>query len=232
MKCTVCNNEFDEKDLVKGYTVRPALARLIKEEHPDWNDQSYICKEDLRRYRERYLSQLVKMRGSRYKGAEERVIKAITENSIITSETNRGGEEPLSLGDRVADSVAKFGGSWKFIISFVVVLLIWITINVISLFTQPFDPYPFILLNLILSCLAAVQAPVIMMSQNRQEAKDRQRAEDDYKVNLKSELEIKVLDEKIDHLMQDQRELLEEVERLHRESLALMREKAAQERHE
>lgn len=217
---------------MKGYTVRPALARLIKEEHPDWNDQSYICKEDLRRYRERYLSQLVKMRGSRYKGAEERVIKAITENSIITSETNRGGEEPLSLGDRVADSVAKFGGSWKFIISFVVVLLIWITINVISLFTQPFDPYPFILLNLILSCLAAVQAPVIMMSQNRQEAKDRQRAEDDYKVNLKSELEIKVLDEKIDHLMQDQRELLEEVERLHRESLALMREKAAQERHE
>jgi uncharacterized membrane protein len=110
----------------------------------------------------------------------------------------------------VADKVASFGGSWTFIISFIIFLLIWIAFNAFWLANKGFDPYPFILLNLILSCIAALQAPVIMMSQNRQEEKDRERAKKDYKINLKSELEIRELHEKIDHLIINyQQDLLE-----------------------
>ena len=118
--------------------------------------------------------------------------------------------KPLTFGQKAADKIAKVGGSWKFIICFFVFLAIWMCINTVLLKSQAFDPYPFILLNLFLSCLAAVQAPIIMMSQNRQEQKDRQRGEHDYKINLKSELEIRELHEKIDHLIiHYQQDLLE-----------------------
>lgn len=114
-----------------------------------------------------------------------------------------------SYGQRLADKVASFGGSWRFIILFGIFIIIWMVINIVLLLNKGFDPYPFILLNLILSCLAALQAPVIMMSQNRQEEKDRERAKQDYMVNLKAELEIRVLHEKLDHLiMHQQQELL------------------------
>lgn len=126
------------------------------------------------------------------------------------------GEEGqiLTVGQRVADKVATFGGSWTFIISFGVFILIWITANVVWLANKSFDPYPFILLNLILSCLAALQAPVIMMSQNRQEEKDRERAKKDYMINLKSELEIRTLHEKIDHFIMDQQQELLELQKV------------------
>jgi uncharacterized membrane protein len=124
-------------------------------------------------------------------------------------------DPPATFGERVADRVAAFGGSWRFIISFGIVLLGWILINSVWLIrTPPFDPYPFILLNLVLSCLAALQAPVIMMSQNRQEAKDRQRAQNDYLINLKAELEIRSLHQKLDALRQDHSVLLDEVRAL------------------
>lgn len=222
MKCTICHKEFENKNLVAGYTVRPEVAQLIRMDHPEWNDNSHICKEDLRTYRIRHLTSLLRIKGYTLHRTEKTVVNTIADNGLITAQTNCSNDDRLTYGERLADSVAKFGGSWKFIILFVVVLLLWITINVISLFQKPFDPFPFILLNLILSCLAAVQAPVIMMSQNRQETKDRQRSEDDYKVNLKAELEIKVLNEKIDHLMQDQRELLETVLQLHQDTLKAM----------
>jgi uncharacterized membrane protein len=116
----------------------------------------------------------------------------------------------MTFGQRIADKVASFGGSWTFIISFGVFLLLWISINIYWLSNKGFDPYPFILLNLILSSLAALQAPVIMMSQNRQEEKDRERSKNDYMINLKSELEIRMLHEKIDHLiLNEQQEVIE-----------------------
>ena len=118
------------------------------------------------------------------------------------------------IGIRKGDKIAVFGGSWKFILVFGSVLLIWIIVNTAVLLWKPFDPYPFILLNLILSCLAAIQAPVIMMSQNRQEAKDRLRSKHDYRVNLKAELEIRHLHEKIDHLMSHQWERLVEIQQI------------------
>lgn len=113
-----------------------------------------------------------------------------------------------TFGQRVADKVADFGGSWTFIISFMVFLLLWIAFNVFWLNNKGFDPYPFILLNLILSCIAAMQAPIIMMSQNRQEAKDRERAEKDFIINLKAEQEIRVLQQKMDHILKHQHEEL------------------------
>jgi uncharacterized membrane protein len=123
-------------------------------------------------------------------------------------------ERQFTLGDRIADAVASFGGSWPFIIGFFVFLMIWMAINSAVFFWRPYDPYPFILLNLVLSCLAAVQAPIIMMSQNRQGEKDRLRAENDYQVNLKAEIEIRRLHEKIDHLLLHQWQRLLEIQQL------------------
>ena len=114
----------------------------------------------------------------------------------------------MTYGQHLSDIIASFGGSWKFILIFIGFLIVWMFINIYVLLTKPFDPYPFILLNLILSSLAALQAPIIMMSQNRQDGKDRQRAEQDYKVNFKAELEIKLLHEKVDHLLVHQNKML------------------------
>lgn len=129
------------------------------------------------------------------------------------------------IGQNIADSVAKFGGSWTFILIFIFILLFWIVLNSIALMKKPFDPYPYILLNLVLSCLAALQAPVIMMSQNRQEEKDRIRAENDYQVNLKAEIEIKILHEKLNHLITDQWDRLVEIQEIQLELLEDLQKK-------
>ncbi len=133
---------------------------------------------------------------------EELIHELIATN--ITMDNKK--EEKLSLGQRATDAVAKFAGSWAFIFSFIAVMLIWMIVNLL-LASRAFDAYPFILLNLVLSCIAAVQAPLIMMSQNRQEAKDRERAENDYKVNLKNELIIDDLHRKMDLILENQRKL-------------------------
>ncbi|HRX54164.1 MAG TPA: DUF1003 domain-containing protein, partial [Verrucomicrobiales bacterium] len=124
-----------------------------------------------------------------------------------------------TFGERVADQIARFGGSWHFILSFGAFLLLWLLANTLLWTLHPPDPYPFILLNLILSCIAALQAPVIMMSQNRQEARDRKRAEQDYQINLKAELEIRHLHEKVDHLLHDQSQRLLEIQQIQTELL-------------
>lgn len=117
-------------------------------------------------------------------------------------------EDVLTRGQKISDKVARFGGSWAFIISFFIVLFIWILFNTVTPIKENFDPYPFILMNLILSCIAALQAPIIMMSQNRVEEKDRKRSENDYLINLKSELAIRALHEKVDLLMEEQIKVL------------------------
>ncbi|GEP51092.1 hypothetical protein FNO01nite_17640 [Flavobacterium noncentrifugens] len=120
--------------------------------------------------------------------------------------------ENLTKGEKISDRVAQFGGSWKFIISFFVILIVWIIFNVLAMGTYKFDPYPFILMNLILSCLAALQAPIIMMSQNRQEQKDRIRSENDYLINLKAEMQIRSLNQKIDLLLEEEIKTLFDVQ--------------------
>ena len=136
------------------------------------------------------------------------VSKSIEDENLIIDNLLNSPKEILTPGQSISDKVARFGGSWSFIISFFIVLIIWIVYNSIALGSAAFDPYPFILMNLILSCIAALQAPIIMMSQNRQEEKDRKRSENDYLINLKSELEIRALNQKIDLLLEDQIKVL------------------------
>ncbi|MFN4769859.1 MAG: DUF1003 domain-containing protein [Candidatus Kapaibacterium sp.] len=138
------------------------------------------------------------------KRLHEIVSKTIEEEGLIVDNLLHPAKETLTTGQRLSDKVARFGGSWAFILSFLGLLVLWIVVNAFVLANRAYDPYPFILLNLILSCVAALQAPIIMMSQNRQEEKDRQRSENDYMVNLKAELQIRSLHQKIDLLFEKQ----------------------------
>lgn len=197
---------------VQGSEIRAGIFDLILSDHPGFAPESYISLDELNHYRRLYLSRLMEIERGELAQLDQEVLKAIRENSVLTEKITESAERELTLGERMADRIATFGGSWTFIIFFFSFLLGWIVLNAYVLATRPFDPYPFILLNLMLSCLAAIQAPIIMMSQNRQEAKDRQRAEHDYKINLKAELEIKLLSEKIDHLLVHQNKKLLEIQ--------------------
>lgn len=202
--CCVCKKTFPEDFVIEGYGIQSEIEELIKKEDPDWNDRCYICKEDFNRLRRKYILNLVTEERGKIEKLEQEVVDSIHESDLLSENPNLTYQETTSTGDKIADKVAKFGGSWNFIIIFFVILVVWILINTYVLLFSTFDPYPFILLNLILSCMAAIQAPIIMMSQNRQEAKDRIRSESDYKVNLKAEIEIRTLHEKIDHLLLEQ----------------------------
>lgn len=154
------------------------------------------------------IKNLLDAEDEQLKKLQEIVKKTILEEKLIINNLLHPPTDILTKGQIISDKVANFGGSWAFIISFFIVLLIWIAYNSIALTNFIFDPYPFILMNLILSCIAALQAPIIMMSQNRQEEKDRKRSENDYLINLKSELEIRALNQKIDLLLEEQIKVL------------------------
>ena len=165
-----------------------------------------------------YLEKILSTEDEHLRKLHQLVADAIEEQELIVQNLLHPAKETFSRGQRVADKVATFGGSWTFIISFGVILFCWITMNVI-LATKAFDPYPFILLNLVLSCIAALQAPVIMMSQNRKEEKDRKRAENDYLINLKAEIEVRNLHQKMNLLMEEQFNSLLEIQRYQTELL-------------
>jgi len=202
--CCVCKKAFSKNQLISGYGIRHELEELIKIEHPEWTDECNICPEDLNRFRRTYVQNLITEERGKIESLELEVVNSIHDSELLAVNPIKTYTEKTSLGDNIADRVAKFGGSWRFIITFFSILLVWILANTIVLLNRAFDPYPFILMNLILSCIAAIQAPIIMMSQNRQETKDRIRSENDYKVNLKAEIEIRTLHEKVDHLLLDQ----------------------------
>ena len=157
------------------------------------------------------IDQILKDQNEHMQKLRQIVQDAVDEQELITDNLLHPPKEILSSGQRISDRVARFGGSWKFIIIFTIVLILWIIYNTIAA-KHAFDPYPFILMNLILSCVAALQAPVIMMSQNRQEEKDRLRAENDYLINLKAELEIRSLHQKVDLLVQEQIKTLYDIQ--------------------
>jgi uncharacterized membrane protein len=207
---SISNKEFPLTELIPANTIRKSIFDNIVKDHPEFTVKSKISLTELNLYRQKYLANYLVQEVGELSSLEEDVLKTIHEEEIISSNTESAKEtEGYSFGQRLADKVASFGGSWTFIIIFGTFIAIWITANIVFLLNKGFDPYPFILLNLILSCLAALQAPVIMMSQNRQEEKDRERAKQDYMVNLKAELEIRTLHEKIDHLIiHQQQELL------------------------
>jgi len=208
----ISKQEIQRGEDVKGQDIREGIFNLIKSGFPDFDGEDFITILELNKYRRLYLTSLIIQEKGEIAAIDREVMEAIKNNSILSENIHDETEAELTFGQSLADTVALFGGSWTFIITFFSFILIWMIINVVFLATKPFDPFPFILLNLILSCLAAIQAPIIMMSQNRQEQKDRQRSEHDYKINLKAELEIKLLSEKIDHLLAHQNKKLLEIQ--------------------
>jgi uncharacterized membrane protein len=213
-KCQVCRREKPIDELLIGSLVRRSVAELIRKDHADWSDTGFICIEDLHRFRMKHIEELVAAETGELSDLEKRVLSSIDKHSVISEQVVENYESRLSVGEQMADRIASFGGSWQFIGLFFSLLVAWMVINSVLLLIRPFDPYPFILLNLVLSCLAAIQAPVIMMSQNRQEAKDRARAEQDYQVNLKAELEIRQLHEKMDHVLVHQWQRMVEIQQI------------------
>ncbi|KGO89906.1 DUF1003 domain-containing protein [Flavobacterium suncheonense] len=209
----ISGQEFPMADCVYAKMIRKAIFDCIKGEYPDFNLDSVLSISELNYFREKYISTFLLKETRELNELEKTVIKSLKDKqSVLTQLEDETAD--YTFGQKIADKVAEFGGSWTFIISFVIFLALWILVNVFVLLNKGFDPYPFILLNLILSCIAALQAPVIMMSQNRQEEKDRKRSKNDYMVNLKSELEIRMLHEKIDHLIMHQEQSLIELQKV------------------
>jgi uncharacterized membrane protein len=215
--CAICGKEA--RAAMRFDAVRPEIAGLIVTDHPDLKPGDHICERHVSDYRTRYVAELLARERGELSDLEKQVVESLAREETVSRDVESTWEHHRTLGERVADAVADFGGSWTFIGIFFAVLAVWMAFNVWSAAREVFDPYPFILLNLVLSCLAAIQAPIIMMSQNRQEAKDRLRSENDFRVNLKAELEIRQLHEKIDHLLNRQWERLAEIQQIQLEMM-------------
>lgn len=211
-RCCVTGKEVPLGQLRSWASVRPGVSALIAAETADWGDGKFISHEALVRFRRLYVESLLEEESGELSALEREVVASLENGHILSREPET--DEAANFGERAADAVAQFGGSWTFILGFVAVLGCWIIVNTLGFLLHPFDPYPFILLNLVLSCVAAFQAPVIMMSQRRQETKDRQRSQNDYQVNLKAELEIRLLHEKIDHQLAHQWQKLVEMQQI------------------
>lgn len=193
--------------------ISPGLAEELDRLHPGWREGRAICRAHVTEARRAHIQSLLKRDREDITTLDAQVADSIAQGRSIVAELGGDGGAHRRLGDRVADRVAGFGGSWTFILGFTGFLVFWIILNTL-LATRAVDPFPFILLNLMLSCVAALQAPFIMMSQQRQEAKDRERAENDYLVNLKAEIEIRLLHEKMDHMLLQQLEHMAELQSL------------------
>lgn len=206
INCHICHKPKKPGEALPAPEVRIYIVELIKAAHPDWSHKSIICFQCLNQFRHLYLQSVQELNKGELLAIESDVVTSLKE--LATRDINEQYNQELSFGEQLADKIASFGGSWAFIITFVVVIVAWMMLNTVLAFG--FDPYPYILLNLVLSTLAAFQAPVIMMSQRRQESKDRLRSENDHRVGLKAELEIRLLDDKLDNLLRNQwRQLLE-----------------------
>ncbi len=212
-KSAISDLEFPESEKIWGKSIHDPVLGIIVKDHPSFCDTDWIGVQELNVYRQKYISNYLSAEMGALSDLEKNVITSLKEDKSIVSIVE-DEEETRSFGQKIADQVADFGGSWTFIISFLTFIVVWISSNVYILVNKGFDPYPFILLNLILSCIAALQAPVIMMSQNRQEEKDRNRAKKDYMINLKSELEIRMIHDKIDHLIMHQQQELIEIQKV------------------
>lgn len=213
-ECCVCHKHFPVDFLRDLGDVSPGVIETIRCDLPDCPDSGHICRVDLSHYRNVYLEGLLRSERGELSALDREVLDSLKSGETVATDVETAFEGRRTFGERAADAVASFGGSWRFIGLFTAVLVLWIVGNGVVAGGKSFDPYPFILLNLVLSCIAAAQAPIIMMSQRRTEAKDRMRSENDYKVNLKAELEIRRLHEKIDHKLSRQWDRLVEIQRV------------------
>jgi uncharacterized membrane protein len=217
-RCAITGEELPSHRLVAVDHLRPSLAARIRQDQPDLPDQAAISRREADRYRALYVEDLLRAERGELTELDAEVARSLAEGDFVSQNIEADYAEVSTFGEKLSDALAFYGGSWAFLIGFAAVLGVWITLNAFRA-DRAFDPYPFILLNLVLSCLAAVQAPIIMMSQKRQEAKDRLRALSDYRVNLKAELEIRHLHEKLDHLISKQWQRLAEIQELQIELL-------------
>ncbi len=219
--CSISGKPTPLNALVHFQNLRPSLADRILKDYPSLKPTSQISKSEVDRYRMIYVEDMLRAEHGELSKLDKQVAKSLHDNDTIAENIDQTYGEAMSFPDRLSDRLAKFGGSWRFLIGFAVVLTCWMALNTVLIGHFAFDPYPFIFLNLILSCLAAVQAPVILMSQRRSEEKDRLRAQSDYRVNLKAELEIRHLHEKLDHLISKQWQRLSEIQQLQLESMQM-----------
>jgi uncharacterized membrane protein len=215
--CAVCGERRDEHEGKPLEIVNHPLDDLIRRDYPGLEGSALVCLPCRNRYRTAYVRDVISTDRGELSTIENEVLQSLEQQELLARNINPEFDQELKLGGRVADKVAELGGSWTFIGAFAVVLVCWIALNSVASAGRAFDPYPYILLNLVLSCVAAMQAPVIMMSQNRQEAKDRLRAEHDYQVNLKAEIEIRQLHVKLDQLLTNQWHRLLDIQRVQME---------------
>jgi uncharacterized membrane protein len=222
LACALSGREHARRDLVSLELVHPGLAERIRKDYPDAAADALVSRREIARYRSLYVQELLRAESGDLTELEKEVAQSLATHETLAANIEQEFEHKRTFGERLSDHLADLGGSWTFIAGFGLVLAIWIVINLVIGSRDAFDPYPFILLNLVLSCLAAIQAPIIMMSQKRQEAKDRMRGLNDYQVNLKAELEIRHLHEKVDHLINKQWQRLAEIQQL---QLEIMQER-------
>ncbi len=205
---------FPIEEKVPGKSIRDSVLKLIRQDHPDFDPCQGIAMSELNIYRERYITDYLNREVGELSDLEKKVLDSMKNHSSVCCAKGMYKEPEPSVADRLADRMTRFGGSWGFVILFGSIIVAWMGLNIFWLSNPAFDPYPFVLLNLMLSYLSTLQAPIIMMSQNRQSAIDRRRSQDDYTVNLKSEIEVRTLHEKIDHLMMYQQQELIEIQKV------------------
>jgi uncharacterized membrane protein len=225
--CRVCGEQKKKTEVVPMERVPGPIADLIGKEYPAGSANGYICSVDLNRFRAHYARKILEKENDDLALLVEDGKKSMKDHELLLKNINTEFDQQLSFGERLSDRLADFAGSWRFIAMFTVIFSAWIAMNSIILIYKPFDPYPYIFLNLVLSALAAIQAPVIIMSQNRQEARDRLHAERDYDVSFHTEMEIHQLHKKIDHLLTRQAPGLLEIQEI---QLELMEDLARQTR--
>jgi uncharacterized membrane protein len=224
-KCSLNEKEYASSEGLFWKQLRPSVQEFLKKTKPDWKGSDFISYDALNSVLNTYIIELIAEEQKAGKDIAKKVQHQLKTDEELKPIHKHTQEEALTYGQRLADKIADFGGSWTFILIFVFIIIVWMAVNIYYLSNKGFDPYPFILLNLVLSCLAALQAPVIMMSQNRQEDKDRQRAEYDVSVNVKAEKEVRLLHEKLDHVLLHQHQNIVELYQLHLDLVKQMQQR-------
>ena len=215
--CRICGEYKIKTELVPGESIPVPVVEIIAMEYPAWSPDWYICRDDLNRFRIDYVRNVVETEKKEFASLKEDEKYTMDVGDHLPKNDNDEYEKKLTFGEHLADSIAGFAGSWIFIGAFAGIILLWVALNTFILLFRPFDPYPFILLNLFLSMLAAVQAPVIIMSQNRQQVRDRLHAERDYQVSIHSDREIHRLHKKMDYLLANQAQKILEIQNVQAE---------------
>jgi len=220
--CQICRRNYRRSDILPATAVHGALCDYLEKHHPDWSEVGYICLEDLNRLRREYITEALVTETREIESLERTFREGLVEIDALERRLNAEFIEKQTFWNRLADRIAAFGGSWPFMITLTVTIAFWVIINTARLLTPHFDPYPYILLNLVISGLAAIEAPLILMSQSRQDAKDRQRAKQDLRTNLRAEIEIRNLNNKIDQLLTHQWQRLLEIQQMQMEMMEEM----------